>query len=236
LDFEAQFEIELEKAWEDSLGFFWGLRPYLEIDQLQKRVLKLLQESGRHSFILGGEFKPTITCGIRSRPEHILNPQDFEVHQIKRGGETTLHSPGQLVIYPIFNLRELKWGVRDFVCHLLKTSARVYQEFGLPTRVSEEPVGLFTEKGKIGFCGLQIQGGISQHGLALNIRNDLSLFNSIVSCGLHQISYDKLENKAPDITVEQFFSRWVQLASLEGSHQRSQNQAPGFPVADCRLS
>lgn len=225
----SEVSSELRSAWENANSLFWGLRPYAEVDRLQKQVFKHLQESGRPFFILGGEFNPTITCGIRSQPEHIFNSEGFDLYKIKRGGETTLHSPGQLVIYPLFNLRYLKWGVREFVCFLLKTSAKTYAEWGVQTQVSEDPVGLFSEKGKIGFCGLQIQEGISQHGLALNIRNDLNLFKSIVSCGLREVAYDKLENKAPAVTPLDFFNRWVQLAGLEDIPRKNQIQAPGSP-------
>ncbi len=152
--------------------------------------------------------------------------------KVKRGGETTLHSPGQLVIYPVLNVRELKIGVRDYVRILLSISSKTFKSFGLDVIASENPVGLFSSLGKIGFCGLQIKQGISQHGLSLNISNELGLFEHIISCGLKKGQYDKLQNHVSDMTTEIFFSRWVETASLAGILQKNQSPATGLSQWD----
>ena len=213
-------------------AFYWGLKPYNVSQTLQVDAWEKVFEGSSPGIILGGEILPTITQGIRARAEDICENPSFEIYKVTRGGETTLHSPGQLVIYPVINIKLLKLGVRDYVKTLLHVSRETFKSFGLETATSENPVGLFSNQGKIGFCGLQIKRGISQHGLSLNIRNDLGLFKSIVSCGLKQGNFDKLENYASEISVEAFFNRWVEKASLEGILQKNQNLATNLNPKD----
>ncbi len=213
-------------------SFFWGLKPYNLSEQLQSEAWEKVYSGQSSGIILGGEITQTITQGVRARPEDICGHQDFEVVKIKRGGETTLHSPGQLVIYPVLNIRELKLGVRDYVNILLTISAKTFKSFGLEVMASENPVGLFSSMGKIGFCGLQIKQGISQHGLSLNISNELQLFEHIISCGLKEALYDKLQSHVSDITTEKFFSRWVETASQTGILQKNQSPETGLSPTD----
>lgn len=210
---------------------FWGLQSYATSFRFQEEAWKRVTFQNHPGFILGGEIKPTITQGIRAKQDDILQPQACEIFKVKRGGETTLHSPGQLVIYPILNVRNLDLGVREFVRMLLRVSTKTFSEFGVQTLAKEDPVGLFTEKGKIGFCGLQIKNGVSLHGLALNIQNNLELFDSIISCGLKQVTYDKLENYSP-VRVQDFFNRWVEKAFLEDSLQKNQMSAKDWPLKE----
>lgn len=210
--------------------FYWGLQPYEVSLRLQAEAWQKVANENHPGVILGGEIKPVITQGIRAHDGDILKSQGFEIHRVMRGGETTLHSPGQLVLYPVLNIRRLGLGVRPYVQTLLKISAEVFRGLGVEVVLSEKPVGLFTKHGKIGFCGLQIKNGISQHGLALNIKNDLTHFNSIISCGLKQISYDKLENWNKNPSPEAFFNHWVGKASLEDSLRKNQNQELSSPM------
>ncbi len=206
-------------------SFYWGLDSYESTQTRQLDTWKKVANEGHPGFILGGEIRPTITQGVRAQESDILDSQHFEVFKVQRGGETTLHSPGQLVIYPILNIKSLKMGVRAYVELLLKISVETFKDFGLTVSASVSPVGLFSSVGKIGFCGLQIKQGVSLHGLSLNVTNDLKHFDSIVSCGLKSTCYDKLENYVPHISPEAVFSRWVETACLEGILQKSQNPA-----------
>lgn len=217
-------------------SYFWGIGPYDFCESLQAKAWEKVYSGQSPGLILGGEITQTITQGVRARPEDICGHQDFEVVKIKRGGETTLHSPGQLVIYPVLNIRELKIGVRDYVRILLLISSKTFQSFGVDVIGSEDPVGLFSRMGKIGFCGLQIKQGISQHGLSLNISNELGLFDHIISCGLKKAQYDKLNSHISDITTEKFFSRWVETASLAGILQKNQSPATSSSQMDSDYS
>lgn len=191
--------------------YYWGLQCYESSHALQLKAWEQVCNGHAPSVVLAGEIPTTITQGVRGRPEDIVQKTTYPVVQIKRGGETTLHSQGQLVIYPVINIRELKLGVRDYVTSLLKISEETFLKFGVKVTASENPVGLFTAIGKIGFCGLQIKNGVSQHGLAINICNDLSEFDSIVSCGMAKARFDKLQNYNPSISPEEFFKQWMEI-------------------------
>lgn len=187
---------------------YWGLLSYEEADLLQVQAWQSVK-AGSPGIILGGEIQTVITQGIRARTEHVL-AQGLKPVQTRRGGETTLHSPGQLVIYPVVSLKEQGLGVKAYVENLLKVSEMTYHEFQIPVEMRWEPLGLWTLRGKMGFCGVQVKAGITQHGLALNITNDLSLFSQIVSCGLSNAQYDKAQNYNPLLNPEAFFIRWVE--------------------------
>ncbi len=220
-------------------SYYWGLEFYSQTLLLQEQAWKKVCLEDHPGFILAGEVRPTITQGIRAQSSDIFNPQilaekkDWKIFQVKRGGETTLHSPGQLVIYPIFNLKKLKLGVREYVSLLLRVSVETFRHFGVEVQSQLNPVGLFTNTGKIGFCGLQIKNGVSQHGLSLNIQNDLTLFNSIISCGMKSASYDKLQNNSKvQISPHNFFNHWAEKACLEGNLQKNQTLATNWSSRD----
>jgi lipoyl(octanoyl) transferase len=81
--------------------------------------------------------------------------------------------------------------------------------------LDSEAIGLYTAHGKIAFCGIQIRNGISLHGISLNVRNDLSLFQQIVACGVQNAPLDRLQNYDVNLTLEELFNRWIQLFRQE---------------------
>jgi len=186
---------------------YWGQLQYQEADQLQSEAWAQVK-SGSHGIILGGEVHHVVTLGLRARADHVLS-NGLKPIQTKRGGEATLHSPGQLVIYPVVPLRENGMGVKAYIENLLRVSEVTFQDFQVPAQLRWEPLGLWTQKGKIGFCGVQVKSGITQHGLSLNISNNLELFSQIVSCGLLEAKYDKAINYNIELTPNIFFNRWV---------------------------
>lgn len=187
--------------------YYWGLLPYLEADLLQSEAWAQVK-SGGSGLVLGGEVHHVVTQGVRAKIDHVIESGLAPV-TTRRGGETTLHSPGQLVIYPVLSLREYDMGVKSYVETLLKVSEKTFRDFDIPVEMRWDPLGLWTHKGKLGFCGVQVKMGITQHGLALNISNNLDLFSQIVSCGLSNASYDRAQNYNETLTLEDFFYHWV---------------------------
>jgi len=131
----------------------------------------------------------TITLGRRAHPEHLLLPREAlerrgaTVIESDRGGDVTYHGPGQLVAYPILNLRRRNLGPVDYVHALEETMLDVLQRFGLQaTRIPGRP-GAWLNGAKIGAVGVRIRDGVSTHGLALNVDCDLSWFETIIPCG-----------------------------------------------------
>lgn len=187
---------------------FWGRKSYQEADQLQESAWQNVK-NGHSGIILGGEVDFVVTQGLRANPAHLLNSSIKPV-QTRRGGETTLHSPGQLVIYPVISLRERGLGVKQYIEALLEASTQTFRDFGILAEWRWDPLGIWTSDGKIGFCGVQVRSGITQHGLALNLTNDLSHFGKIMSCGLQTAFYDKAENHVAFMDLETFFEKWCE--------------------------
>ena len=158
---------------------------------------------------MGLEHPAVITLGRRMKSEELLVASDIPVVQSTRGGLATIHSEGQLVIYPVMNLKSHGLGVKEFVCKLLKVTQATLKEYDIESFIDDGNVGLYTADGKIAFCGLEIKDGISQHGISINIANDLSLFSQIVSCGVTALKTDRVCNHVSDVTMRDFFEKWT---------------------------
>jgi lipoyl(octanoyl) transferase len=129
------------------------------------------------------EHPPVFTLGLNASREHLLAPGDIEVVQIDRGGQVTYHGPGQLVIYPLLNLRRLKLGVRDLVVALENAVIDYAAEHGVAAAGSRQAPGVYVEGAKLASIGLRIRRGASYHGMALNVSMDLRPFERINVCG-----------------------------------------------------
>lgn len=179
--------------------------------------------------ILGLEHPAVVTLGSRGQADQDLKAK-IPFVRTDRGGQATLHSPGQLVIYPILALQQWKLGVREFVEILQTTTQALLQQYGIESRVAAG-AGLQTAHGKIAFIGLRVERGVTRHGLSLNVRNDLGLFSQIRSCGVETASLDRMIDRATDPTqippLEQLFTEWLRhFALVLGKSGAAQN--PGL--------
>lgn len=201
-------DIRLESVWLGELSYDDGLRG-------QAMALEKAQE-GQAGFILGLTHKSVVTLGKRARPEKdllvsplTLEDLGIELRFVDRGGEATLHGPGQLVIYPILPLTSLGVGVREYVELLEEASILTLKDYGiLAHRGAREP-GLYTSQGKIAFFGVRVQNGVSTHGLSLNVSNDLDLFDLIRSCGVLNESFDSLASSGINAMPSEVFKVWT---------------------------
>lgn len=184
-----------------------GLQPYEEVEKFQKDQVSLLR-GNRKILILGIEFEPIVTLGVRGDPSTDLFHDKLPVYVTDRGGQATLHSPGQLVIYPMICLKTHGLGVKAFVEILMATTAATLHKFDIKASFSANEPGIYTARGKIAFCGLKVDQSVVRHGLSINISNDLSLFSAIRSCGHRQAQLDRVCDYYPAKTDE-FFSQWV---------------------------
>lgn len=170
-------QVEYEDAMDIQRAFALA-----RAEKLQKDVLLTLEHS------------PTVTLGRRSLPEHLLVGRDTllagGVHVIDsdRGGEATCHMPGQLVAYPIIKLSPDRCDVRRFVNDLEQVMIDTLADFSIRGHRLEGKSGVFIGTGsglrKIGFIGIHLSRWISTHGIALNVNNQLALFQKIVPCGM----------------------------------------------------
>jgi lipoyl(octanoyl) transferase len=138
------------------------------------------------------EHPPVFTLGLNASREHLLAPGDIPVVQIDRGGQVTYHGPGQLVIYPLIDLRRLKLGVRTLVVALETAIIDYVAGFGVNASGSRVAPGVYLEGAKLASIGLRIRRGASYHGIALNISLDLKPFERINVCGHRGLAVTRL--------------------------------------------
>lgn len=145
------------------------------------------------------EHPPVFTLGANARREHLIAPGDIPVVQIDRGGQVTYHGPGQLVVYPLLDLRRLALGVRDFVTALERAVIDLAAGFGIAAEARRSAPGVYVGGEKLASVGVRVRRNGSYHGLALNVALDLEPFSRINPCGFQGL-------------------RMTQLAALGGPH------------------
>jgi lipoyl(octanoyl) transferase len=130
------------------------------------------------------EHDPVFTLGQAGKPEHVLIPGDIPVLKVDRGGQVTYHGPGQLVAYPLFDLKRLRIGVRDYVCRIEQAIIDTLAGWDIAARRRDGAPGVYVDSGaKIAALGIRVRRGCTFHGLAFNIAMDLEPFHRINPCG-----------------------------------------------------
>jgi lipoyl(octanoyl) transferase len=140
------------------------------------------------------EHSPVFTLGLNASREHLLEPGDIPVIQVDRGGQVTYHGPGQLMIYPLVDLRRARLGVRDLVTGLEQSIVDLAAEYDIEARARKEAPGVYVDGRKIASVGLRIRRGASFHGMALNIDVDLEPFSRINPCGFRDLEVTDLQS------------------------------------------
>ena len=147
------------------------------------------------------EHPPVFTQGQAGKVEHLLVPGDIPVVQSDRGGQITYHGPGQLVAYPLLDLRRLKMGVRDLVTALEQTIVATLAHYQIEAFPKPDAPGVYVNTDgridKIASLGLRVRRGCSFHGLALNVDMDLSPFLRINPCGYQGLAMTQMKNLMP---------------------------------------
>ncbi len=129
------------------------------------------------------EHEPVFTLGQAGKPEHVLAPGDIPVLHVDRGGQVTYHGPGQIVLYPLLDLRRLKIGVKDYVCRVEQAMIDTLADWNIEAVRREGAPGVYVGDAKIGALGIRVRHGCTFHGLAFNIAMDLEPFQRINPCG-----------------------------------------------------
>lgn len=189
---------------------FIGLVEYNKSLEIQNRLLNLSFNQKGH-YVIGLEHPAVVTLGYRAKLDEEIYDSRLPIERTNRGGLATIHSEGQLIIYPVLNLREMNLGVRKYVLLLLETTQELLQSLNIDSSIDDKCIGLYTKIGKIAFCGVQVKNGVSQHGLSLNVRNDLSLFSNIRSCGQNNANFDSLINYNTEHTISELYHSWVEI-------------------------
>jgi lipoyl(octanoyl) transferase len=145
------------------------------------------------------EHPPVFTQGQAGKAEHVLFPGDIPVVQTDRGGQVTYHGPGQLVAYPLLDLRRLKIGVRDLVTAIEDIIIATLSAYNVHAVSKPDAPGVYVEGRKIASLGLRVRRGCSFHGLALNVSMDLAPFGRINPCGYQGLQMTQLADLVGNI-------------------------------------
>ena len=185
---------------------------YRDAWDFQANLAAEVREGRLPNTLLLLEHPHVYTRGRLSQPEHfLLAPEKLEslgigVHDTDRGGLVTYHGPGQLVAYPVVDLREWGGPVR-YVRTLERVIVDTLADFGIAGRTIEKVTGVFVGAAKIASIGVKISRGVACHGLALNVNTDLSYFANIVPCGLPDVkvtSIARLSGQETEMEMAQY--------------------------------
>jgi lipoyl(octanoyl) transferase len=186
-----------------------GRVAYSEALELQQHLVELRHQQRIVNTLLLLEHPPVLTLGRNSQRENVLASDELlarrgvEIHEINRGGDVTYHGPGQLVGYPIVDLRSFtpRLGAVDYVRKLEEVLIRACASYGVGTQRIPKRTGVWTLPGgsipekKIAAIGVHISRGITSHGFALNVTTDLRDFDLIVPCGISDRAVTSVENE-----------------------------------------
>ena len=167
-----------------------GTVEYARARELQAELVERVHDGLSPNTLLLLEHPHVYTRGRLSRDEHLLTPDaelaalGIPVHETDRGGQVTYHGPGQLVGYPIINLRRLGFGPLQYVRTLEQVIVETLGDFGIPAHTETGLTGVWTAGGKIAAIGVKISRGVAFHGFALNVNTDLSWYRHIIPCGI----------------------------------------------------
>ena len=169
----------------------FGLQPYEPVWHAMQEFTNMRDESTPDE-IWFTEHEKVFTLGLNTAPEHLLETGDIPVVQIDRGGQVTYHGPGQLMIYPLIDLRRAGLGVRDLVTALEKSVVDLAAEYDIDAASRRDAPGVYVEGVKLASIGLRIRRGSSFHGMALNVDTDLEPFSRINPCGFKGLEVTSL--------------------------------------------
>jgi lipoate-protein ligase B len=202
-----------------------GLSEYIKILQLQHNLIDKRHQNKIPNTVLIVEHPAVITLGARQSANKLMISRDelaqknINIVEIRRGGGTTAHNPGQLVFYPIINLKQLGLGISEYIRELENIGAKLIELIGVNSSRRKGFPGLWVDQRKIASIGVRVSKFITYHGMAINIQNDLRIFNFIKPCGLEDVemtsvlkesgkkhSMKQVKKKLAELLIEHFSS------------------------------
>lgn len=181
---------------------FLGLQDYQAIWQsMQHFTESRTEETPDEIWIV--EHYPVYTLGLNGKREHLLNPGSIPVVHCDRGGQVTYHGPGQLVTYPLLNMKRSKLGVRQLVTLLEQAMITTLALYRISAYSRADAPGVYVDGKKIGSIGIRIRKNCSYHGLSLNNQLDLSPFKGINPCGYSNLEVTRLADLGVNLSNEE---------------------------------
>jgi len=220
---------ESESGKPTGLWVDLGVDGYLATFCLQEEVNELCQRGDVPATVIVVEHRPCLTLGRASSLAHILADEEtlvragVEVHVSDRGGDVTYHGPGQLVCYPILNLRDYGCDAHAHARRLEEIMIGTAAVFGVDAWRRAGCPGAWTTRGKLGSVGIGLRRWVTMHGAALNVCPDLSAFSLIVPCGLQNVAVTSLE---------QVLGRPVDMAQARAALKRSCAEVFGLSLVE----
>ena len=173
----------------ENLNHFWlGTQDYNEIWGIQKEIHRSVSASSCLGVVLYLEHNNVYTLGKNSNSNHILpsKPKNIDVILTDRGGDVTYHGPGQLVGYPIINLKQYKKSVSWYMRSLENILINTLDSIGIEGSIKDGLTGVWVDDEKICAMGVRMAKWTSMHGFALNVNTDLSYYNGLIPCGIFE--------------------------------------------------
>ena len=184
-----------------------GITPYRESWEYQKKlVTERIENPDLKDWLILLEHPPVYTLGTGASTDFLrFEPQNSgrELYRVERGGEVTYHCPGQLVGYPILNLRYYQQDLHWYLRQLEQVIILVLSIYGLVGYRIPGLTGVWLEGKKVAAIGIKVRRWITMHGFALNVCPDLTGFQDIVPCGIVDKPVGSLSEFLPDITIDQ---------------------------------
>ena len=167
---------------------------YLDTLQIQESLRNKVLKNNTDNYLILVEHDHVYTLGKNANSNNILN-STCEIIQTQRGGDVTYHGPGQLVAYPIINLKKKKIGVKNYISMIEKLISNILIDYNLEPQILKEETGVWVQDKKIASIGIHVTRGVTMHGLAINVNTDLSYFDNIISCGIQGVKMTSLDKE-----------------------------------------
>lgn len=174
---------------------FLGRRPYAAALDWQNRMVRYRRNGSLRDTLFHIEHPAVVTVGRDCQGVDLTRAAAVEVHHVTRGGASTYHGPGQLVVYPVFDLARRGKDLRRFIDDLEEGIIRALAGYGLPCGRREKHTGVWTGDRKIASIGVAVTQWVSFHGVAINLTTDLNGFSVIDPCGLPAETMTSLEKE-----------------------------------------
>ncbi len=187
-----------------------GFCKYQKALGIQEECHKKISKTDHQDVLIFVEHNPVYTLGKNADESNIIKSyqDDVTIHNIDRGGDVTYHGPGQLVGYPIFNIKKRNMSIGRYVHTLENIIVDVLGIFGINAQVREKLIGVWVGTEKIAAIGVRVINGITKHGFAINVNTDLTYFNGIIPCGIDDCQIT---------SMEQVLNRKVDLKEVQKS-------------------
>ncbi|QIQ21766.1 lipoyl(octanoyl) transferase LipB [Zophobihabitans entericus] len=204
-----------------------GLTSYLDTYQAMHNFTTSRTQNTQDEIWLVEHF-PTFTQGRTGKAEHILRTSHIPIVHTDRGGQVTYHSPGQQIMYVMIDLRRAELNIRTLVDALEQSVTQTLSRYHLDSYTKPGAPGVYIDHKKIASLGLHVKKGCTLHGLALNIKMDLSPFNDINPCGYQGLQMTQLHDYIPDIdqqqVCQQMVNTFTQLLHYDNVHYEYNTQ------------